>query len=660
MAARGAWICLLLLAACGGGSGGNPSPPPPSGPERVTLHFDPRVNGAPFACGESYTGIGLTGATIAPTDLRFYVSNLRLIAEDGTEVPVILDQDGTWQLEGLALLDFEDGTSLCQLQGNPETNRAVRGTVEGGGPFTGVRFTVGVPFERNHGDAATAPAPLQNTAMFWNWNAGYKFLRFDNMVSESSREFRLHVGSTGCEGDGRGNVSGCANDNRIEIELEDFDPANDAIAAELGSLFVDTDVEDNTPETPPGCMGAATDPECAGPFERLGLPFGGQTAGAQQVFFVAKGAGSGPQGPLPSPTPGPSSSFIWDLPEGFPRPRVPEDNAMSDAKVELGRHLFFERRLSLNETQSCGSCHQQERAFSDGRALAVGSTGQSTPRNAPSLTNVAYNPTLTWMSPLLTRLEDQALVPLFGEDPVELGFAGREDVLLERLRGDPLYQGLFAAAYPDEAEPVTIANVTQAIASFERTLISGRSPYDRFVFQGEDDALSDSAKRGLELFFSELLECDHCHGGLNFASSLTHEGNLNDPTPFENNGLYNVGGTGAYPEPNTGLEAFTGEPRDMGRMKPPTLRNIELTAPYMHDGSMATLEEVIDHYERGGRLIESGPLAGDGFTSPFKSDLVTGFPLSDQAKADLVEFLKSLTDREFVEDARFSDPFATE
>ena len=618
------------------------------------------MNGAPFACGQSYPGIGLTGATMAPTDLRLYVANLRLIDGDGNETPIALDQDGTWQLDDIAFLDFEDGTALCQLQGSPETNTAVRGTVEGGGPFTGIRFTIGVPFERNHADAATAPAPLQNTAMYWNWNAGYKFIRFDSMVSQSSREFRFHVGSTACEGDGRGNVSACANPNRIDVDLADFDPDNDAVIAELGSLFVDTDVEKNTPETPPGCMGAPTDPECAGPFQRLGLPFGGQPGGEQQVFYVAKGAGSGPEGPLPSPTPGPSSSYVWNLPEGFPRPRVPEDNPMSDAKVELGRHLFHDKRMSMNETQSCASCHQQQHAFTDGRTVAVGSTGQMTPRNAPSLTNVAYNPTLTWMNPLLIHLEDQVLVPLFGEEPIELGFAGREDVLLDRFRSDSLYPQLFAEAFPEEPEPITVANIAKAISSFERTLISGRSPYDRFVFQGQDDALSESAKRGLELFFSELLECDHCHGGLNFASSLTHAGNLNDPTPFENNGLYNIGGTGAYPEPNTGIEAFTNEPRDMGRMKPPTLRNIELTAPYMHDGTMATLEEVIEHYKRGGRLIESGPLAGDGFLSPFKSGLITGFPMSDRAKADVLEFLKSLTDQEFVNDPRFSDPFAKE
>jgi cytochrome c peroxidase len=261
------------------------------------------------------------------------------------------------------------------------------------------------------------------------------------------------------------------------------------------------------------------------------------------------------------------------------------------------------------------------------------------------------------MSPHLVRLEDQTLVPLFGEEPVELGFSGREDVLLQRLRDEALYQELFAEAFPGEADPISVGNVTKALASFERILISGNSPYDHYL-QGDDAALSESARRGLNFFFSELLECDHCHGGLNFASSLTHDGNLNDPTPFENNGLYNIDGNGAYPEPNTGLFAFTGEPRDMGRMKPPTLRNIELTAPYMHDGSIATLEEVILHYERGGRLIEDGPNAGDGKANPFKSSFLTGFPISPQGRADLIEFLKSLTDTGFTTDPRLSDPFA--
>jgi cytochrome c peroxidase len=250
------------------------------------------------------------------------------------------------------------------------------------------------------------------------------------------------------------------------------------------------------------------------------------------------------------------------------------------------------------------------------------------------------------------------LIPLFGQEPIELGLGGREDVLLQRLRADARYRELFASAFPESAEPISIANMTKAIAAFERTLLSGSSAYDRWLYQGDDDALGEAARRGMALFFSELLECDHCHGGLNFASALTHEGNPRDQTPFENNGLYNVGGTGAYPEPNTGLFAFTGDERDMGRMKPPSLRNVALTAPYMHDGSIATLEEVIEHYARGGRLIASGALAGDGATSRYKSEFVTGFPLTEAAKADLLAFLDSLTDHDFVTEPRFTNPFA--
>ena len=331
---------------------------------------------------------------------------------------------------------------------------------------------------------------------------------------------------------------------------------------------------------------------------------------------------------------------------------------MSVGKVELGRRLFHDRRLSRNGTQSCASCHQQARAFTDARATALGSTGEPHPRNAQGLANVAYSPTLTWMSPNLVRLEQQLLIPLFGEAPVELGFAGRADELLARLRDDALYRELFATSFPADGDPITVANLARAVAAFQRTLISGGSAYDRYVYQHDDDALDEAAKRGMALFFSEFLECDHCHGGLTFASALTHEGNPRESTPFENNGLYNVGGTGAYPEPNTGLFSFTGEPSDMGRMKPPSLRNVALTAPYMHDGSIATLGEVIDHYARGGRLVESGPNAGDGAVNRNKSQFITGFPLTDDGKADLIAFLESLTDHGFTTDPRFADPFA--
>lgn len=370
---------------------------------------------------------------------------------------------------------------------------------------------------------------------------------------------------------------------------------------------------------------------------------------------------AGPNEPVPPVEPGPPgepTAWEWDLPPGFPVPVVPADNPMTVEKVELGRHLFFDRRLSLDESQSCGSCHQQARGFAEPLPTSVGVTGEPHPRNASGLTNLAYNPTLTWANPNLVLPERQMLTPLFGEDPVELGLAGKEDELLDRLRNEPLYQQLFGAAFPDDPEPFTLGRLVQSIASFERTIISGNSAFDRYAYQGIDEALSEEARRGLDIFNSEAGgDCFHCHGGVNFASALTHEGSPDDRNPFENNGLYNIGGTGAYPPRNQGLYEFTGIDRDRGRFKPPTLRNVAVSGPYMHDGSIEDLEGVVAHYAAGGRLIEEGPFAGDGRLNPHKSDFITGFPARASDLSDLVHFLESLTDWEFLEDPRLADPF---
>ena len=179
---------------------------------------------------------------------------------------------------------------------------------------------------------------------------------------------------------------------------------------------------------------------------------------------------------------------------------------------------------------------------------------------------------------------------------------------------------------------------------------------DRYA-QGDVSALNESELRGQELFFSERLECFHCHGGFNFSSSVDHANNVFEQTLFANNGLYNLDEDGAYPPSNPGLFETTNDPIDHGRFKPPSLRNIDLTAPYMHDGSIATLAEVIEHYAAGGRLIEGGPFAGDGRANPNKSSFVKGFSLTTQEKSDVIAFLRALTDEEFLNDPRFSDPF---
>jgi len=375
------------------------------------------------------------------------------------------------------------------------------------------------------------------------------------------------------------------------------------------------------------------------------------------------GSGSGSTSSTPVMTTQPASNqmtvtnYTWELPPGFPTPKIPEDNPMSEIKVKLGRQLFYDTRISANNTFSCGTCHLPVKAFTDGRTTSIGSTGDIHPRNSMGLANVVYNSVFNWVNPNLKTLSSQALVPMFGESPIELNWSGHEAEILDRFHYDAIYRDLFVQAFPDQAEPITEMNVAKAIAAFVSTFISGNSAADKSAYQNDTTAMPESAKRGRELFFSERLECFHCHGGFNFSQSTTHDSSVFTEIEFHNNGLYNINDTGAYPLDNQGLWEFTFKPEDMGRFRAPTLRNVELTAPYMHDGSIATLEEVIDHYARGGRLITEGPLAGDGAKNPFKSEFIVGFMITPEEKMDLINFLKSLTDWQFICDDRFSDPF---
>ena len=352
-----------------------------------------------------------------------------------------------------------------------------------------------------------------------------------------------------------------------------------------------------------------------------------------------------------------AADFEWRLPHWLPPPVVPTENPMTTAKVELGRHLFYDRRLSVNGTFSCASCHQQARAFSDGRKVAQGVTGEVHPRNTPGLSNVGYFPRLTWAHPRRLGLEDQLLVPLFGVAPIELGMAGHERALIEDLRKDDLYPARFRAAFPDVRKgTIGLKHIASAIAAFERTIISTNSPYDHFRYLGDRNAISASAKRGANLFFSDRLQCFQCHGGFHFTDTHRHAGLPFEEFAFHNTGLYNIGGTGRYPALNTGLHASTDRVGDMGRFRTPTLRNIAVTAPYMHDGSVQTLGEVIDIYAAGGRQIDTGPYAGDGRKNRYKSSFVTGFSITREQRQDLIAFLESLTDEAFLTDPRLSDP----
>lgn len=306
--------------------------------------------------------------------------------------------------------------------------------------------------------------------------------------------------------------------------------------------------------------------------------------------------------------------YELDLPPGFPYPDIPEDNELTAARVALGKRLFYDPILSEDSTVSCATCHKQALAFADDVAVSPGVKGRLGFRNSPTLANVAYLERLN-KDGGVTKLGLQPVVPI--EDHNEMNLPLQEAV--RRLREHAGYPVDFQRAYGEEASPFTL---TRALASFMRTLISGDSRYDRYI-NGEESALSEAEKRGLALFFSERASCGSCHSGFNFTDDS-----------FRNNGLYET-----YADP--GRRRVTQNAEDEGRFRVPTLRNIALTAPYMHDGSLPTLEAVVEHY------------AGGGAAHPNKDSLIRQLQLSELEKMDLIAFLEALTDSSFISNPAF-------
>ncbi len=285
-AARLTMLALLLVATatC------DDDATAPAGPINVTLDFAAMVNGAPFACGTRYNNVGTAASTIELTDFRIYVHDLRLVSAGGQTTPLDLEQDGQWQLDNLALLDFENGTGACS-NGTPATNTTVRGTAPAG-DYVGIRFRVGVPFEMNHRDASTAQAPLDITRLFWNWNAGYKFARMDlarpDALEGEAPRWNVHLGSTGCMPTGNRTTpaTSCTNEHRPEIVLDGFNHETNAIVADYGRLLAGTDLRVNTPGTASGCQSFPGDADCPPVMNRLGLDYEGTTSSGQTFFSV--------------------------------------------------------------------------------------------------------------------------------------------------------------------------------------------------------------------------------------------------------------------------------------------------------------------------------------------------------------------------------------
>lgn len=307
--------------------------------------------------------------------------------------------------------------------------------------------------------------------------------------------------------------------------------------------------------------------------------------------------------------------YALPLPNGFTMPEIPEDNQLSKERVALGKQLFFDPILSRDSSISCSSCHLQEHAFADPRQLSVGIEGRLGLRNSPSLANIAYRESFFYDGGVPT-LELQVAAPI--EDHNEMDFNLVD--LVARLKAHPTYPAEFKAAYGTDPSAYSLS---RAVASFERTLLSGNSAYDQLK-NGNTNALNASAKRGMQLFFSERTACGSCHSGVNFTNE-----------EFINIGLYNDFSA------DPGRRRVTTLQDDIGKFKVPSLRNVAVTAPYMHDGSMATLEDVVDFFNGGGQA------------HPNKSPMIQALGLSDQEKADIVAFLKSLTDYDFLTDPRY-------
>jgi cytochrome c peroxidase len=315
----------------------------------------------------------------------------------------------------------------------------------------------------------------------------------------------------------------------------------------------------------------------------------GAGAIALPAFFIcAMAADRNPQPPLGLPP------FSW-----------PKNNPYSAAKVELGRLLYFDRRLSADETVSYGSCHMPEHAFTDGASVSTGIRSQKGGRSAPTVINRAYSLAQFWDG-RAASLEDQAKGPM--ANPIEMG--NTHDAIVTRLKSVAGYRPLFAKVYG--SEDIDIDRVALAIACFERTILSGNAPYDKYV-SGDKKAMTVAQVRGMKVFF-DVAKCDKCHEGANFTLNM----------------YANLGVGSDKTEPDAGRFAVTHDARDWGAFKTPTLRDISRTAPYMHDGSLQSLDEVVDFYDRGGKPNKNL----DANIKPLH--------LSAGQKSDLVAFLKTL------------------
>lgn len=556
----------------------------------IDLRITPGVSGEPVQRGSLRYRTG-AGEMFSITRVSY------LLGDFGIQRP-----DGTWQEipKTFAWMDAEAGRSSIRL--DPVAD----------GPIRSLRFRLGLSPEVNRADPATHPArhPLNPNlnGLHWSWQGGYIFLALEGLTR-----------SPGTPLDGW-SYHLARDTNSVWITVPISAELRDAVTLDL-DLDLDLGILFNAPR-PLSFVRDGTSTH-----SRDGDPISAALVHNLPGAFRLRGVRSNPgtndpalgSRPKPFPLPRTYTPFPFQMSAAFPVPELPADNPLITERVELGRRLFFDRTLSINDSQSCADCHSPALAFSDGRPVATGAEGKPGRRNSMPLFNLAWKREFFWDG-RAKRLRDQVLQPI--QDPVEM-HQGLPQLVEKLSKNATNYPPRFEAAFG--AKEITSEKFALALEAYLLTLTSYDSKADR-VFRGTDQFTAEE-RRGFELFSTEYdprrgqygADCFHCHGGPLFQSQS-----------FGNNGLQPLNG-------DRGRAEVTGKDYDVGKFAVPSLRNVALTAPYMHDGRFATLEEVVRHYTTG--ITRSATLDPNLAKHPDG-----GVPLSEADQHALVAFLRTLTD----------------
>lgn len=549
----------------------------------IRLEFRPRVEAE-----QLFGGSPPSSRALEITRLDWLVSGLALQRKDGT---------WTEGRDWYGFLGAADGRLHVDADGVPAEE------------FRAIRFVVGLDDATDKADPARWPPehalnPTVNR-LHWGWQSGYVFLAL-----EGRRQ-----GAAGAADGFSYHLAGAADPMVVELPVafRGGGPLTIRIALDAGKLLegIDPVRDGNATHSRPG------DKLAQRMKQRVAAAFRveGVRQDLLQPVIAREKSNARPPG---------TTAYSLEVTERFPRVRLPSDNPLTVEGVELGRRLFHEPLLSVNGTQSCASCHERAQAFAEARPFSVGAEGQMGKRNAMPLVNLAWAPSFFWDGRAKT-LREQVLQPI--EDAHEMN--ERVDRAVSKLGKDAAYPAAFESAFGPGG--ITPERLAMALEQFLLTLVSQESKFDRAVRKLTE--LTDEEKRGLQLFVTEFdparglrgADCFHCHGGTLFTD---HQ--------FRDNGLDRIRDTDA------GRMAVSRLPGDLGKFKTPTLRNVALTAPYMHDGRFATLEEVVEHYNSG---VRRNPNLDPNLAKHPSG----GLQLSADEKRALVAFLRTLTDEPFTQ-----------